>query len=108
MRSKTAAIVIDYGRRAPPERFLVATNFDPTTPGVTADVALREILRLPVETVPERGIRSIRNVGGDRATWSAELIPANGSESIDVGSGGDLTSLRLRAGDVLRLSCARH
>jgi thrombospondin type 3 repeat protein len=52
IEARTAQIVIDYAGIRNPERYLVATNADPLTPGVTVGRALRDILRIPFEAGP--------------------------------------------------------
>ncbi len=52
INARTAQIVIDYAGLRNPERYLVATNADPHSPGITAGHALRDILHIPFEAGP--------------------------------------------------------
>ncbi|HSB33007.1 MAG TPA: hypothetical protein VLG39_00975, partial [Nitrospirota bacterium] len=52
IEANDAQIVIDYAGLRNPERYLVAANADPLTPGVTAGHALRDILHIPFEAGP--------------------------------------------------------
>lgn len=108
IRARTATVSIDYGSQRPPERHLVATNLDPASPGVSAQRALEEILRIPIQCDPDGGLTSIRNVVGDSGgsgQWIAYHRHNNGSNVMTTPYVGtfDCARIVLRAGDVLRL-----
>ena len=72
--AKTAQVVIDYAGLRNPERYHVATNADPTSPGVTIGKVFRDILRLPFEAGPidwggqqKAGLLNLRNDPNVRA-----------------------------------------
>jgi hypothetical protein len=109
MISRTATVDIDYGGQRPPERFLVATNLDPAQPGVTTERAFNEILRVPFENDPERGLTSVRNIATDaQGRWTVDLRHSDGSEVATNAyvAPYDFSDILLRAGDVLRLTWA--
>ncbi|MBX3220925.1 MAG: hypothetical protein KF795_10420 [Labilithrix sp.] len=109
--SRTATVVIDYGERRPPERFLVATNSDPARPGVTVDGALSEILRIPYEADAERGLISVRAVSAPEdgeGRWTVEQRHNVDGEPVTTAFEPpyELTDILLRAGDVIVLTLA--
>jgi hypothetical protein len=92
INSRTAEVVIDYAGIRPPERYLVATNADPSSPGITAGHALKDILRIPVEAGPIDfggqqkvgllGLRNDPNVRADKlknASWLVVRIRGSGA-----------------------------
>lgn len=108
IRARTATVSIDYGKRRPPERHLVATNLDPASPGVSAKRALHEILRIPVQSDPDSGVTSVRDVVADpggRGRWIVYHRHDNGSHVMTTPYRGpfDFDQITLRTGDVLRL-----
>lgn len=105
--ARTATVDIDYGGMRPHERYYVATNLDPAHPGVTLDRALREILRIPFDNVPERGLTSLRNVATvDPGRWTVEMRHNEGGEPVTTAYTApyDVRDILLRAGDVVHLS----
>jgi hypothetical protein len=108
IKTRTATLSIDYGKRRPPERHLVATNLDPASPGVSAARALHEILRIPVQSDPESGLTSVRDVVADASGnghWVVYHRSDNGSDVTRTSYTPpyDLSRIVLRAGDTLRL-----
>lgn len=110
--ARTATIVIDYGQNAPPERYFVATNLDPLRPGITAKRALEQILAIPFDCRPDRGLVSVRDlVAVDDAVgqWIVRHRHAErGRLTTTVYGGPDATPydcerIVLQAGDVLRI-----
>jgi hypothetical protein len=105
--SRTATVVVDYGGQRPRERFLVATNVDPGHPGVTMERALAEILRLPYEADPERGLTSVRNISTpEPGHWTVELRHNESGEPVTTAYQPpyDFPGITLRAGDVMHLT----
>jgi hypothetical protein len=101
--AKTATVVIDYGPVRPPDIFQVATDLDPSSPGVTAAKALREILRIPYVEDGAGAVASVRAIGADAgAAWRVAHVHRDGST--DAGDAGDFDATVLRAGDVLHLA----
>jgi hypothetical protein len=84
IQTHCAQIVIDYAGLRRPERYFVAANADPLSPGVTAGHALRDILRIPFEAGPidyggvqRTGLIDLRgdpNVRADKAKNSFWLL----------------------------------
>ena len=108
INTRTATVSIDYGSRRPPERHLVATNLDPGSPGVTAQRALHEILRIPVQSDTESGLTSVRDIGtesGGGGHWIVLHRTDNGSDVTRTSYSApyDFNRIMLHAGDVLRL-----
>ncbi|MDF2693459.1 MAG: hypothetical protein K0S65_1842, partial [Labilithrix sp.] len=107
IRSRTAMLDIDYGDRRPREQFLVATTGDPRRPGITAVRSFDDVLRIPFESDPERGLVSLRGIGVDSdGHWDVELRHDDGSESepIPYVPPYEFSDIVLRAGDTLRLT----
>ncbi|MBX3261350.1 MAG: hypothetical protein KIS78_06560 [Labilithrix sp.] len=106
MMSRTATLIIDYGEARPPERYLVATNLDPARPGVTAERALFEILRIPYEADAERGLTSVRDVASEEGRWSVQhrYNEAGEPATLAYEPPYELAEILLRAGDVLVLT----
>src|SRR6185369_13742135 len=91
INSRTAQIVIDYAGLRSPERYQIATNANPNSPGITAGHALRDILRIPFEAGPidfggqlKVGLLDLRNDPSVRADkqknsfWLAVRTRGNG------------------------------
>jgi Bacterial TSP3 repeat len=107
MTSRTASLDIDYGARRPPERFLVATNIDPARLGITSGRSFDDVLRIPFEADPERGLVSLRDVGTDGGgRWNVELVHDDGADVVTTPFEPpyDFPEILLRSGDVLRLA----
>ena len=110
IRTKTATVNIDYAGLLPPESFAVATNLDPSKPGVTARRALEEILRIPI-AASTSGLDSVREIGPEAigaGGWSIELVHDDGARVVstffsDRFEPYDFDSIVLVAGDVLEL-----
>lgn len=111
--TKTALILIDYGGKRPPDRFLVATNLDPAHPGVTLGQAFTDILRLPFEASSSELLR-VHDVGpaaSSAGSWTIEHDRNDGSQIAITSYAAtlapyDLGQIMLHAGDVLHLTYA--
>jgi len=111
IRSRTAAVEIDYGDLRPPERHLVATNLVPGRPGVSVAQALGEILRVPFRCTPNAGLVLVRDIGAAPnvpGRWCLEHYQRmSGDPMVTPYCSGetsfDCSDIVLRAGDVLRL-----
>jgi thrombospondin type 3 repeat protein len=109
--ARDALIVIDYAGQHLPERFFVATNSDPLTPGITAGRALRDVLHIPFEAGPSLlGLRNDPTVraSGPNAFWLVIQTRNNGLGNVvtkfDPRQGDfDFENILLRGGDVLYL-----
>lgn len=108
--SKTATIDIDYGGAKPPESHLVAVNIDPSHPGITAEKAVSDILRIPFDSDPRTGLTVVRDVGTNASgtgTWQVES-KQNGSDDptlYDITSKPyDFKTIEINAGDVVHLA----
>lgn len=110
--SRTALVVLDYGKLHAPELYQVATNFDPSHPGVAASKVFGDILRIPYTAAKDAGLLSVRNLqldssGGPR--WRVERFHIEGPQTFDVPYGADGTpydfdSIELHSGDVLHVA----
>ena len=87
--ARTATIAIDYRGRAPPERYMVATNLDPARPGVTAERVLAEILRIPFECDPTRGSSPCATPASESSRWSVRHRHRDGRHQVTTTYGGD-------------------
>lgn len=121
IEAQCAQIVIDYAGLRPPERYLVATNADPLTPGITAGRALRDILRIPFEAgsldyggQQKAGLFDLRNdpnVRADKQKNSSWLLvrtrgtgPNKKISRFNMLEGDyDFENIQLKAGDTLYL-----
>ncbi|HXE97964.1 MAG TPA: hypothetical protein VN642_16290 [Dongiaceae bacterium] len=121
INSRTALVVIDYAGLRPPERYMVATNADPNSPGITAGHALRDILRIPFEAGPidyggqqKVGLLDLRNDPNVRADkqknsfWLAVRTRGNGvnrkvTRFSMLEKDYDFENIQLKAGDSLYL-----
>ena len=121
INSRTAEVVIDYAGLRSPERYLVATNADPSSPGITAGHALKDILRIPVEAGPidyggqqKVGLLGLRNdpsVRADKlknAFWLVVRVRGSGanrqvSRFNMLVKDFDFEKIPLKAGDALFL-----
>ncbi|MBX3190715.1 MAG: hypothetical protein KF819_27200 [Labilithrix sp.] len=113
IRSRTATVSIDYGEKRPPERHLVATNFDPAKPGVTMKRAFDEIMRIPLECDRDRGLVVVRSIGppaSGEGHWCISHRQGDGDNAVTTHNCGDppldCAALTLRARDVLTLTWA--
>lgn len=112
--SKTALVAIDYGAKSArqPELYQVATNFDPSHPGVTAGQLFQNILSVPYFASPETGLVAVRETavsasGG--AHWSVALVHDSGPDIATTTYGDslapyDFDGIDVQAGDVLHLA----
>jgi hypothetical protein len=112
--SKTALVAVDYGRGVTrqPELYQVATNFDPSQPGVTAGDLFQNILHIPYFASPQTGLVAVRDVavaasGMDH--WTAALTHDSGPDIATVSYGDntdpyDFDGILVRAGDVLHVA----
>jgi len=121
INSRTAEVVIDYAGLRSPERYMVATNADPSKPGITAGHALRDILRIPFEAGPtdyggqqKTGLLDLRNDPNVRADkqknsfWLVVRIRGSGVNKQVVKfnmltKDYDFENIPLKAGDALFL-----
>jgi Bacterial TSP3 repeat len=121
INSRSALVVIDYAGLRSPERYMVATNADPNSPGITAGHALKDILRIPVEAGPidyggqqKVGLLDLRNdpnVRADRqknSFWLAVRTRGNGinrkvTRFNMLEKDYDFENIQLKAGDTLYL-----
>lgn len=122
IESRTAQVVIDFAGLRNTERYLVATNTDPDTPGITAGKALRNILRIPFEAGALEwggqqktgllGLRNDPNVRADKQRngyWQCVHTRGSGPNrkvtrySVEQ-EDYDFEKIPLRAGDALYLS----
>jgi len=113
--ARDALIVIDYAGLRNPERNFVAANSDPINPGVTAGKALRDILRIPIETagagsslIGLRGDPNVRANPQKNAFWLAVQVRNNGLGNVvtkfsPLQQAYDFENINLRGGDVLYL-----
>jgi len=112
--SKTALVAVDYGTGVSrqPELYQVATNFDPSQPGVTAAQLFQNILYVPYFAAPQTGLVAVRNVaatvsGGPH--WAVALTHDEGPDIATTSYGDtaepfDFDGIVVRAGDVLHLA----
>jgi hypothetical protein len=114
--SKTALVAVDYGAGTrQPELYQVATDFDPTHPGVTAAQIFQNILYVPYFAAPETGLVAVRDVaktssGGPH--WAVAVTHDSGPDvgTTTYGDGTDpydFDGIQVRAGDVLHLAFTR-
>jgi Bacterial TSP3 repeat len=121
INSRTAQIVIDYAGLRSPERYQVATNADPNSPGITAGHALRDILRIPFEAGPIdwggqqkvgllglRGDPSVSSAKAKNAFWLAIRTRGSGPNKkvtryAMLEQDFDFENIPLKAGDTLFL-----
>src|SRR6185369_536900 len=121
INSRSALVVIDYAGLRPPERYMVATNADPNSSGITAGHALRDILRIPFEAGPidyggqqKVGLLDLRNDPSVRADklknsfWLAVRTRGNGvnrkvTRYSMLEKDYDFENIQLKAGDSLYL-----
>jgi hypothetical protein len=113
--ARDALIVIDYAGLRIPERYFVAANSNPDSPGVTAGRALRDILRIPFETAgPGSSLIGVRNDPNVRANpaknsfWAAVQVRNNGIGNVvtkfsPLQTAYDFENIKLRGGDTLYL-----
>jgi len=111
VRARTATVIVDYGPASgrAPEYHMVATNLDPSNPGITLGTAMQRYLYMPYEA--EGGLKSVRNVAEDldnRKEWTvAHFYTDAGTEKSDVftseSEAYDFDGIRLRAGDIVHL-----
>ena len=95
IEARDALIFIDYAGLREPERYFVATNGLPDSPGITVGKAFRDILRLPFEAGPidwggqqKAGLLGLRNDPNVRANkaknafWLVVHVRNNGLENV--------------------------
>ena len=109
--ARTAMVIIEYapGLSRAPESYAVATNEDPTNPGITAHQALNDILKVPYETTGGQ-LTKVRDVASDTSTDSHWLVLTvtgddvnRAANTYDATTPYDFDALVLKAGDVLHL-----
>lgn len=118
IEARDALVVIDYSGKRLPEKFFVAANSDPLSPGITAGRALRDVLHIPFETATSAsgspaaltGLRNDPAVRGNTQNgfWLVVQTRNNGLGNIvarfDPRAGDfDFENILLKAGDVLYL-----
>ena len=89
---------------------MVAVNIDPSHPGITAEKAVSDILRIPFDSDPRTGLTVVRDVGTNASgtgTWHVECQHVDSTDDIptlyDITSNRpyDFKTIEINAGDVV-------